>query len=334
MTTHIGISGPIAAGKSTLAKGLVRILALMNKPSVVIPFATGLKYLGSLEDKPDAILTAFDYFRDLGYDEDKALRAGLKLLNAYRIYPVTNGKKPRKLYQYIGTEVGRDEVGKDVWIKDVQKRIRELDSKPHFVFSDDMRFVNEGEAVDYHIGITMETPSGKATYNARKSLYPADYFHSDHQSEKERDLIRDPHFTIETDFSVDAVVDLAQAIIERAGTDMFQSYTGDTQDLKQYTITADKLNASSLANYVPSRLYYPTLMSGVMSDLDVNTSGVIKSLIHHNYGEVTTAQLERVEGMTDQEWEAYKHSMNKVHLEQFNRTLDKYPLSNDSQSPE
>ena len=182
MTTHVGISGPIAAGKSTLAKGLVRILELMNKPSIVIPFASGLKYLGSLEDKPDAILAAYDYFMALGYSEDKALRAGLKLLNAYRIYPQVDGKKPRKLYQYIGTEVGRDEVAKDVWIKDVQKRIRELDSKPHFVFSDDMRFVNEGEAVDYHIGITMNTPSGKAAYNARKSLYPADYFHSNHQS--------------------------------------------------------------------------------------------------------------------------------------------------------
>lgn len=216
MTTLIGISGPIASGKSTLAKGIKRIMKYRYYTAEIIPFATGLKYLGSLHDHPDRMRLANQYFLDLGYAPDIAALGTEALLDAFRRFPVEAGVKPRQLYQYIGTEIGRQLIEPDIWIKAVKLQVQRMAQKPHFILIDDMRFINESEQVDIHVGITMVTPSAQAAYKARQSLYPAEYFYSDHQSEKERDQLVAPHFMIETDFSVDAVADLVESLTEYA----------------------------------------------------------------------------------------------------------------------
>ena len=216
MTTLVGISGPIASGKSTLAKGIKRIMKYRYYTAEIIPFATGLKYLGSLHDHPDRMRLANQYFLDLGYAPDIAALGTEALLDAFRRFPVEAGVKPRQLYQYIGTEIGRQLIEPDIWIKAVKLQVQRMTQKPHFVLIDDMRFINESEQVDIHVGITMVTPSAQAAYKARQSLYPAEYFYSDHQSEKERDQLVAPHFTIETDFSVDAVADLVESLSDYA----------------------------------------------------------------------------------------------------------------------
>lgn len=206
---HIGISGPIAVGKSTLSQGLVDVLAVMGKTAVVIPFASGLKYLASLRRSPDALVLCFDYMRDLGYDEDCALRASLRLLQAFYLYPATN-EKPRKLYQYIGTELGRNTVSSNIWIHDVQKRIRTLPNTPDVVISDDLRFENESRAVDFHIALTVNTQYGQDIYAARIKKYSPDYIHSDHVSEQNAHILKPPHFTLEIDYTVSMLLDIAR----------------------------------------------------------------------------------------------------------------------------
>lgn len=220
MTILIGISGPIASGKSTLGRGLQRIFGLMHYRAEVIPFATGLKYLASLYDNPQQFTLAYQYFLDLGYSDGKAYHGTTMLLEAFDAYPIVEGIKPRQLYQYIGTELGREAIDQDIWIKAVHQQIKNMGNKPHFVISDDMRFVNESNHVDYHIAITMNTPSAKAVYEARKSLFPKEYFFSEHKSEKERHLLRAPDFGVEADVATDGVVRLAENIIAAAKNDL------------------------------------------------------------------------------------------------------------------
>lgn len=206
MTQLIGISGPIGSGKSTLAQGMIAILKLMNRPSVIIPFASGLKELGALYNDPYRSNKAFDYFYDMSKSTKIASRATQKLLEAFREFPVQDGIKPRKLYQYIGTEIGRDIVAKDIWIQDVIRRAKALPNPPHFVIADDLRFVNESQAVDIHVHITMDTPLSKALYAARKALLPAEYFFNDHPSEKEQLLFA--NYTLELSYTPKQVIDL------------------------------------------------------------------------------------------------------------------------------
>lgn len=210
MTIHIGISGPIAAGKSTLARGLADIFDLMGYKAKIIPFATGLKYLATLYDNPQWHLRAFAYFIDLGYTREESIEGVMKLLEGFITYPIHDGVKPRKLFQFIGTEVGRDTVDKDVWIKAVQREIERQDLLD-FVISDDMRFVNESAAV--HLRIAITTEEQEKLYEARQAQFPKEYFYSDHPSEKERDLLYAPDFEIGIDSKTSDVIKLAKSVL-------------------------------------------------------------------------------------------------------------------------
>lgn len=219
MTIHVGISGPIAAGKSTLARGLVDIFAVMSKKAAIIAFAAGLKYLATLYD--EGIYKAYQYFIDLGYTHEESLAATYKLVEGFIKYPVLDGNKPRKLYQWIGTEVGRDTLDPDIWVKTVRREVEQgyLD----ILISDDLRFVNESKAVDIHVAITV--PDNDPLYNARKLQYPDDYFFSDHPSETERDMLFKPDFTIPIGYKVSDAIMLARKILEPKKPAVIPSYT-------------------------------------------------------------------------------------------------------------
>lgn len=214
MTVHIGISGPIAAGKSTLARGLADIFDLMGKKTHIIPFATGLKYLATLYNNPMGYKKAYDYFIDLGYTDEQSLIGTKMLIEGFIKYPIVDGVKPRKLMQFIGTEVGRDTLDKNIWLKDVQQKIT---SDPvDFVISDDMRFVNESAAVHIRVAITLE--GYEDIYAIRKRMYPEEYFFNDHQSEQESSLLYHPDFTIGLNSKVSDVITLARNILLHVST--------------------------------------------------------------------------------------------------------------------
>jgi energy-coupling factor transporter ATP-binding protein EcfA2 len=213
MTLLIGISGPIGSGKSTLARGLVDLLELTSMRGAVIPFASGLKEIATWYKDTDRAAKAMEYFRSLGYSKDKAYNAMRVLEYAFTEYPVVAGSKPRRLLQAIGTEVGRDTLGTDVWIKDVHKRIHDLRNKPHLVFHDDMRFLNEREAVDIHVAIVLTTPLDTAVYEARKSLLPPEYFYSNHASEKELAAVV-PDYIINLAYSPSQLITLFHSLLK------------------------------------------------------------------------------------------------------------------------
>lgn len=206
---HIGISGPIASGKSTLGKDMKAVFELLGTPTRIVPFAEDLKWMASLYGSTEVIPQLRTYFMKLGYNELVAMHGIAEVLNAFMLYPPVDGVKPRRLFQYIGTEAGRYTVDEDLWITAVQQKIDES-TETHFI-SDDLRFANEALSVDFHVRISVL--GGVATeraYEARKALYPAEYFFSDHESEQEQLPTAD--YTIRTDFTTVDVIDLVKTI--------------------------------------------------------------------------------------------------------------------------
>ena len=208
---HIGISGPIASGKSTLAKSLVAVFEVMDIKARIVPFAEDLKWMVGLYGKDTMLQDLRVFFRRLNYPEDVISHAMLNVLHAMIMYPPVDGVKPRKLLQYIGTEVGRDVVDEDLWVSAVQQRIKG-DSINQYFISDDLRFPNEAEAVDYHVQIVVDSDDGLSAkaYEARKAMYPPQYFASDHQSEQEQLPL--PNYSLPANFTTVEVVRLAKAI--------------------------------------------------------------------------------------------------------------------------
>ncbi len=206
---HIGISGPIASGKSTLAKSLQAVFDLMDIKTRIVPFAEDLKWMASLYGNKEIIRQLELYFRKLGFPNDVVDAGIIQVLYAMMLYPPVDGVKPRKLFQYIGTEAGRYTVDENLWIKAVQQKIQ-TDSINKYFISDDLRFANEALAVHYHVQILTEGYTATAAYEARKTLFPQHYFFSDHESEN--DVLPPANYTIPTDFTTPQVIHLAKSI--------------------------------------------------------------------------------------------------------------------------
>lgn len=207
---HIGISGPIASGKSTLGKSLKSVFELLDIPTRIVPFAEDLKWIASLQGNADVVPQLLRYFRMLDYDETTVWRGVAMVLNGFMLHPIVDGLKPRKLYQYLGTEAGRNTVDEDLWINGVKRKING-DSITSYFISDDVRFCNETKALNYHVRIsTNGTAAVESAYEARKALYPPEYFFSDHQSENE--VLPAADYVIPTNFTTVEVIDLAKHI--------------------------------------------------------------------------------------------------------------------------
>jgi hypothetical protein len=178
---HVGISGPIASGKSTLATMLQQRAIDNNFTAKIIPFSEEVKVIASTEDNAARVIIIASLFTQWGYDSTKAHMAALGIDNFMRAFPSTPGVKNRRLLQFIGTEIGRDFLHKDIWIYRVQhaaKTFPVLD----FLFSDDLRFDNEAFAVDVHVAITVE--QRYQCYSVQRGKYSNEYLFNQHMSEQ------------------------------------------------------------------------------------------------------------------------------------------------------
>jgi len=208
---HIGVSGPIAAGKSTLANGLLAYFLNKDMRTRIVPFAYSVKELAAIEldytnthlvqrvaDRSTEIFTRLQLW---GYDAITANKAASTITTAMEAFPTKPMEKNRRLLQTIGTEIGRDLIDKDIWVKRTKEVLSRNDLD--FGLSDDLRFDNEALAVDIHIGIS--TAGREELYEARKNVFPPEYFFTNHASEQS--LTLEPDIVVPIGFSQD-VIDL------------------------------------------------------------------------------------------------------------------------------
>jgi hypothetical protein len=204
---HIGLSGPIASGKSTLAKSLKQLSLESGLACEIIPFATGVREVAALEAYNDIERRAriTNLFYSWGYDYHLSLQAAALTDDYMQLYPSEAGKKNRRLLQSIGTEVGRNAVCEDIWIYRVQAECRMHNPVLDFLISDDVRFDNEAMAVDVHVGI--EIPENREdVYWKRVEKFPAEYTYNDHPSELS--LTSRPQYTLPIGFTQQDVLTL------------------------------------------------------------------------------------------------------------------------------
>lgn len=191
---HIGISGPIGAGKSTLAKALHTRAIDQGFNSAIIPFAYGIRELVALEGVEHRRFEIAHKLHDWGYSFTTASTAASMIDEYMKQYP-TGKEKNRRLLQSVGTEVGRHYLGEDAWIIRTQQLARKYEALD-FLFTDDLRFNNEALAVDVHIAIDV---SNSQMYRTRLQALGADYTYSNHESE--RSLTLPALFTIPAEFT-------------------------------------------------------------------------------------------------------------------------------------
>lgn len=202
---HIGISGPIGAGKSTLAKQLQYLAREHEYAAEIIPFASGLRELIAFEGFTEGrVIAMANLISNWGWDYTKAHLAAI-MIDQYMVeYPSTPGVKNRRLLQYVGTEVGRNFIHPDFWIYRVQQLTRAANGGiVDLVISDDLRFDNEALAVDVHVSIKL---SRLDCYTQRMQTFNPNYTYSNHASETSLSL--PPLFTIPVCFTENEVQSL------------------------------------------------------------------------------------------------------------------------------
>jgi hypothetical protein len=181
---HIGISGPIASGKSTLAKQLAQRATDHGYAAHIVPFAAGIRELVALESFAGSRVPLLaGMISGWGWDATKAHLAAIMIDEYMTQYPSTPGVKNRRLLQYVGTEVGREFLHTDFWIYRTHQLIRQYNSGViDFAFSDDLRFDNEAVAVDVHIQIQVYGERERC-YRERRLQFGGEYTFSNHKSE-------------------------------------------------------------------------------------------------------------------------------------------------------
>lgn len=146
----IGISGPIAAGKTTLAKALVDRCVL---PAKLVSFSSGLKLLvhtvSDNRDKPKDLLIQMVYLFLSTYTKKEGTIFLVELANHIVDTILDDDLNLRQLYQYIGTDVIRDRLDSSFWINYVQS----VNGDNLVWITDDVRFDNEAASLNFHISI-------------------------------------------------------------------------------------------------------------------------------------------------------------------------------------
>lgn len=206
---HVGISGAIASGKTTLAESLAKLATDQDYKTQIVGFATGVKELAAIMD----IQALRDKIQSWGHSAYKSREAAYMIANAQQLLPTTPGIKNRKLLQFIGSQVGRGYLGLDTWIRHTNDLIMpDVD----FVFTDDVRFDNEAQSVDAHVGITVQGDTSFILYEKRVKEAGYEYTYADHDSE--RSLTLSPRFIIPIGFNQAHVRTLFELIKVSYGT--------------------------------------------------------------------------------------------------------------------
>lgn len=161
----IGLSGYARVGKDSVAKILVEKFDFEH-----VAFATGLRLA----------LLALDPIigGDTYYPGTTHLSEALKRVESFEALKTSNyADEWRRLQQKMGTEVGRDMFGENVWVDLALKDYRP--SEGNLVVSD-MRFPNEYEAIHSRGGVCwrVERP-GVGPANKHPSETSLDDFHFD-----------------------------------------------------------------------------------------------------------------------------------------------------------
>lgn len=170
----------------------------MHFDAKIVSFATGIREIVAMEQMTTRVPFIASMFHKWGVDAAKAHWAAL-MVDQYMIeYPSTPGVKNRRLLQLIGTEVGRDFVDSDIWIRRAKMLFKETPFVD-FGFSDDLRFDNEALAVDVHVAIKLVTGDHVTAYHNRRSQLDPTYTFSDHASE--HSLTLPPLLTIPFNFT-------------------------------------------------------------------------------------------------------------------------------------
>ena len=117
----IGFTGYKQSGKNTVASILAQHIPYFNDCVKFESFAAGVK---------DEVCKAFDITR-------------------IHLEKIKNNPIVRKTLQNVGTEWGRDERGKDIWIKQLDERVQKFKhtEKSVYVFVTDVRFPDEAEYI-------------------------------------------------------------------------------------------------------------------------------------------------------------------------------------------
>lgn len=175
---HVGISGPIASGKTTLAQKLLEMAQNEGYAATIASFATGIREIIAMEQMNGRVTMLALLLSKWGCDSTEAHMTALAIDQAMTTYPSTPGVKNRRLLQTIGTEIGRNMLSPNIWIYRTQQVIKEQPFVD-FAFSDDLRFDNEVMAVDVHIAILPNE-----CYEQRKEKYGMNYIYTNHASEQ------------------------------------------------------------------------------------------------------------------------------------------------------
>ena len=118
-TKVVALIGPQGAGKTSIAEALARRDRSVGYESFADPIRRMLA----------ALMHCQPYKLKDGSLKDQS-------------EPLLNGKSYRHAAQTLGTEWGRNNMGDDIWINDMQLRISEY-VFPKFIVIDDARFKNE-----------------------------------------------------------------------------------------------------------------------------------------------------------------------------------------------
>lgn len=116
----IGLTGKKFHGKDTVA-GIIA----MNNAVMLLSFASPIKKaISIIHEIPEEILS------------DSKLKE--------TVLPQW-GKSPRELLQWLGTDIYRNQFSKDIWLKNMEMRIRKYEDFPIVVT--DVRFDNEAKLI-------------------------------------------------------------------------------------------------------------------------------------------------------------------------------------------
>jgi hypothetical protein len=196
----IGLCGLIGSGKGTVAEHLMREHSFIG-----ISFAETLK---------DAAACIFGWDRDMLEGDTTESRYEREQIDAWWTDRLGWEVSPRKMLQFFGTEVMRDNLDSHIWAHATEKRMLDTEKlflemtgqKPHFVISD-VRFPNE---------IDMIRRNGGKIWHVRRGPLP-DWFGKDDPSihESERAWNREPmDAAIHNDGTIEQMCGTADVILD------------------------------------------------------------------------------------------------------------------------
>lgn len=162
----IGFAGKAATGKTTAAKHLA---PLLDKECVIIPMAmvlrdeveAFLRAIGADDSVPLVYGCQDDKVRVFYVDEQKAMaqcKRWAHFVSDHQEIQDQNGQTAvtvRRILQWWGTEYRRAE-DPDYWTKAWGRKVSQYDVNNMYVLVDDVRFINELNAIKEHGGLIVK----------------------------------------------------------------------------------------------------------------------------------------------------------------------------------